>query len=162
MAAIHGAGHAVAAVLVGHSFVDMLLFKRPRPFINRTGLGDKKVRAFGLDSTGRRHVQLRVSKTDSPEPIKTAPLRSQAEQLNVPAQKVLSSTASRLQKGARARSVLLRVHAAALNFRSSSVRRHFGRCGSLPESIGQSGWAWRPVRRSPGPPCALRLHLDYF
>ena len=47
MAAIHEAGHAVAAVLVGHSFVDMLLFKRPRPFINRTGLGDKRPERSG-------------------------------------------------------------------------------------------------------------------
>jgi len=78
----------------------------------------------------------------------------------VPAQKVLSSTASRLQKGARARSALLRAHAAALNFGSSSVRRQLGRCGSLPESIGQSSRAWHPAWRSPGPRCALRLDLD--
>ncbi len=70
------------------------------------------------------------------------------------------STTLRLQKGARVRSALLRVHAAALNFGSSSVRRHLGRCGSLPESIGQSGRAWHPARRSPGRPCALRLDLD--
>ena len=42
----------------------------------------------------------------------------------------------------------------------ASVRRHLGRCGSLPESIGQSGRAWHPARRSPGRPCAFRVDLN--
>ena len=57
------------------------------PVYQQDGTRGQKARAFGLDSTGRRHVQLRVSKTDSPEPIKTAPLRSQAEQRTYPHRK---------------------------------------------------------------------------
>jgi len=52
---------------------------------------------------------------------------------------------------------LRREHAAAVSFGSSSVRRPLGRCGTLPESIGQSGRAWHPARRSPGRPCAFRV-----
>ena len=105
--------------------MDVLVFKRPRPFINRTGLGDQKAGAFGLDPTGRRDVQLRVSKANSPEPI-GGPFAVTGRAANVLARKVPPSTALRLQKGARVRSALLRVHAAALNFGSPSLRRHFG------------------------------------
>ncbi len=55
---------------------------------------------------------------------------------------------------------LRREHAAAVSFGSSSVRRPLGRCGTLPESIGQSGRAWHPARRSPGRPCAFRVDLN--